>query len=134
MPSIAEKTVSPDVNLQPHCAFILSARALYTENVLWAAPCRGITCSGREQVIRHLLREASAMHSPEFTVLRRSSAETQVVDEYVVRFTYTGEGIENAPISGGELVELKRVRIMELAAGRVAKETCIETWSVLPRD
>ena len=132
MSSTAEQVVSPD--LEPHCAFILSARALYTENVQWVAPCRGITCSGREQVIRHLLREASAMHAPEFTVLRRSNAEHQAVDEYVVRFTYTGEGIENAPISGGELVELKRVRIMELAAGRVARETCIETWSVLPRD
>lgn len=121
-------------DLAPHSAFILSARSLYAEDVQWSAPGRGITRSGREEVIRHLLREASGMHAPEFTVLRRSEAQNRIVDEYAVRFTYAGEGIEAAPIGRGELVELKRVRILDLDQGKVARETCIETWSVLPRD
>lgn len=124
----------PHAEIAPHSAFILSARTLYTEDVQWVAPGRGITRSGREEVIRHLLREASGMHAPEFTTLRRFEAERQIVDEYAVRFTYTGEGIEQAPIRRGELIELKRVRILELDTGRVTRETCIETWSVLPRD
>ena len=71
------------------------------------------------------------MYDPEFTFLRRSSNERQVIDEFAVRFIYTGEGIENAPVDGGDFVELKRVRIMDLLAGKVATETCIENWTVL---
>jgi len=129
----SEKAHGPPT-LAPHGAFFFSARALYTEDVHWTAPARSLAFTGREQVIQHLLREASGMHAPEFTVLRRFTAEKQIVEEYAVRFTYTGEGIQNAPITRGELVELKRVRIMELSDGRVARENCIETWTVLPRD
>lgn len=134
MSSSTEKAVNADEALSPHGAFFLSARALYTEDVHWTAPGRGLALTGRDRVICHLLREASGMHAPEFTVLRRFTAEKQIVEEYAVRFTYTGEGIQSAPIAPGELVELKRVRIMELVAGRVARENCIETWTVLPRD
>jgi hypothetical protein len=117
--------------LDAHHNFLLAARDLYAANVTWCAPCRGVQHTGREAVIRHLLREASGMHEPEFTVLRRSDSERQIIDEYAVRFVYAGDGIENAPVDKGDFVELKRVRILELAASRVVKETCIENWTVL---
>ena len=63
--------------------------------------------------------------------LRCSANEGQCIDEYAVLFTYAGEGITGAPISAGDLVELKRVRILDLVGGKIATETCIETWSVL---
>ena len=118
-------------SLDAHHNFLLAARDLYAANVTWCAPCRGVQHVGREEVIRHLLREASGMHDPEFTVLRRNAGERQIIDEYAVRFVYAGDGIENAPVDQGDFVELKRVRILELAAGRVVRETCIENWTVL---
>lgn len=78
-----------------------------------------------------MLREAGGMHDPEFTFLRRSGNEKQVIDEFAVRFVFAGEGIDNAPVAKGGFVELKRVRILGLGAGRVAIETCIENWTVL---
>jgi hypothetical protein len=121
-------------HLDAHSRFLLTARALYAENVRWSAPTRDLACEGRENVIRRLLREAGGMHAPEISALRRSHNDRQLIDEYVILFTYSGEGIENAPIAAGDLVELKRLRILDLEEGKVVNEVCIETWSVLLRE
>jgi hypothetical protein len=117
--------------LQLHGNFLLNARDLYAPNVTWHAPAREIKRMGREEVIRHLLREASGMQEPEFTFLRRNGNDKQIIDEFAVRFVFAGEGIDNAPAAAGDFVELKRVRIMELQGGKVVAETCIENWTVL---
>ena len=117
--------------LQAHHELLLSLRDLYAPNIVWVAPSRDIRLTGREEVIRHLLREASAMHEPEYSFLRRSTNERQIIDEYAVRFVYAGAGIDKAPVDAGDFVELKRVRSLDLAAGKVAVETCIENWTVL---
>ena len=117
--------------LDAHETFVAAARKLYAPNVTWVAPCRGIHWQGCEVVIRQLLREASGMHDPEFTLLRRSESEQQIIDEFAVRFVYTGEGIDNAPIGKGDFVELKRVRVLDMHGGRCTQETCIESWCVL---
>ena len=117
--------------LQAHQNLLLALRDLYAPNITWVAPAREVRVSGREQVIRHSLREASAMHEPEYSFLRRNFNERQIIDEYAVRFVYAGAGLDKAPIDAGDFVELKRVRILDLAAGKVAVETCIENWTVL---
>lgn len=117
--------------LQAHHTLLVALRALYAPNATWTAPAREIRICGREAVIRHLLCEASAMQEPEFSFLRRSVNERQIIDEYAVRFVYAGAGLDNTPIDGGDFVELKRVRILDLAAGLVTQETCIENWTVL---
>lgn len=117
--------------LEAHSNFLLAARDLYCPGVKWSAPARGIERVGREEVIRHLLREAGGMHDPEFTFLRRNGTDRQIIDEFAVRFVYAGAGIDNAPVERGDFVELKRVRILELSAGKVSIETCIENWTVL---
>ncbi len=120
-----------DTRLDAHETFVTAARALYAPQVVWCAPSRGIEWTGREVVIRQLLREGGGMHNPEFTLLRRSEREQQIIDEFAVRFTYTGTGIDNAPIEAGDFVELKRVRVLALSGGLCLRETCIESWARL---
>jgi hypothetical protein len=117
--------------LQAHHHMLLALRDLYAPNVVWVAPARDIRHTGREEVIRHLLREASAMHDPDYSFLRRSLNERQIIDEYAVRFVYAGSGMDKAPVDSGDFVELKRVRILDLTVGKVSVETCIENWTVL---
>jgi hypothetical protein len=117
--------------LQAHHHLLLALRDLYAPNVVWVAPARELRHTGREEVIRHLLREASGMHEPDYSFLRRSFNERQIIDEYAVRFVYAGHGMDKAPIDSGDFVELKRVRILDLTAGKVTVETCIENWTVL---
>lgn len=112
-------------------ALIEEFRASYAPDILWTAPRRGVSWSGRDQVVANLLREAAAMQDLAFTRVRRSGGDAQVIDEFVARFTYAGEGIENVPFPAGAAVELGRVRILTLADGRVTRESAIETWTVL---
>ena len=95
--------------LDAHNNFLLAARELYATNVKWTAPTRNVQHVGREAVIQHLLREASGMYDPEFTFLRRSSNDRQIIDEFAVRFIYVGDGIENAPVDAGDFVDRKSV-------------------------
>lgn len=118
-------------SLQAHHHLLSALRDLYAPNAVWVAPARDIRHTGREEVIRHLLREASSMHEPEYSFLRRSFNERQIIDEYAVRFVYAGTGMDKAPIDAGDFVELKRVRILDLSVGKVTLETCIENWTVL---
>jgi hypothetical protein len=118
-------------SLDAHESFIAAARNLYAPHIVWCAPCRGVEWRGREMVIRQLLREGGGMHDPEFTLIRRNESDKQIIDEFAVRFVYSGEGIDNAPIAAGDFVELKRVRVLAMDEGRCARETCIESWSVL---
>ena len=123
---------SPAIDaLQAHHQMLLALRELYAPNVVWVAPARDIRHTGCEEVIRNLLREAGPMHDPEYSFLRRSLNERQIIDEYAVRFVCAGEGMDKAPIDAGDFVELKRVRILDLSAGKVTLETCIENWTVL---
>jgi hypothetical protein len=118
-------------SLQAHHNLVTALRQLYAPNVVWLAPARGLRYVGREEVIRHSVLEASAMHEPDYSLLRRSANERQIIDEYAVKFVYAGAGLDKAPIDAGDFVELKRVRILDLAAGRATVETCIENWTVL---
>ena len=115
-------------------ACIESLWEVYADGVRWIAPRRGVERVGREAVIRGLLKEAASMREPFFTHLRRSQCGPQVFDEYAVRFVLAGDGIEGVALRQGAHVELERLRILTLEAGRVVAETCIETWSVLPGD
>jgi hypothetical protein len=117
--------------LEAHSSFLLAARDLYDADVTWVAPARDLRLKGRDSVVRQQLREAASMRDPEFTFLRRNCNERQIIDEFAVRFVYAGEGMDRAPVSAGDFVELKRVRILDVQAGRVTHETCIENWTIL---
>ncbi len=105
-------------------------RGSYAPGVVWEAPRRGLTWSGRDQVVGKLLREAAAMQGLCFTRLRQSTGDARIIDEFIARFTYSGEGIENLEVPAGAQVELQRLRILTLENDLVALETAIETWTV----
>ena len=120
-------------NLGTQQNFLLAAQDCYAPDIVWVAAARAIRVSGRDAVIAHLQREAACKRDAEFTFLRRSNNERQIIDEFAVRFVYTGAGIESAPIRDGDLVELKRLRILDVHGGQVSHETCIENWTVLQK-
>lgn len=114
-------------------ALIEGFRNSYAPDIVWTAPRRNVHWIGRDAVVANLLREAAAMQGLTFTRLRRSTAEGQVIDEFVARFVYrAGERIENVELPAGAAIELERVRILTLdPQQRVFRENVIETWTVL---
>lgn len=124
---------SPATHLDLPFGLITGLRAGYAPDVVWAAPRRGVTWVGREQVVQKLLQEAAAMQGLQFTRLRQNACDGRVIDEFVARFCYAGEGIERLELPAGTRVELQRLRILTLADGLVKLETAIETWTALDR-
>ncbi len=121
----------PATNLDFPLGLASEFRASYAPGVVWEAPRRGITWAGRDRVVEKLLREAAAMQGLQFTRLRQAVGDAHVIDEFVARGTYSGEGIDNLPLPAGAVVELQRLRILTLADQLVARETAIETWTSL---
>lgn len=126
-----DRRAKPATNLDFPLGLASDFTASYAPGVVWSAPRRGLTWVGRDQVVEKLLREAAAMQRLQFTRLRQSAFEAQVIDEFVARFTYSGDGIENLHQQAGAQVELQRLRILTLADGLVVAETAIETWTPL---
>ena len=112
-------------------ALIEGFRASYAPDIIWTAPRRGVCWTDHDEVVAHLLREAAAMQALAFTRVRRSAGDERIIDEFVARFRYAGEGIENVQLPAGAMVELERVRILAVAGGQVIRESAIETWTVL---
>ncbi len=123
----------PGTGLDPLLAALGAARDMYTADVTWSAPRRGVTWQGRSRVLRGLLDEAAAMCDAELTMLGRRGSGGRLITEYCVRFVYAGDGIEGLSLAAGDRVELERLRILSMAGRRIAAETCIETWTVLSR-
>lgn len=124
----------PPLSLDFPLALIEGFRASYSPDIVWTAPRRGVSWSGRDEVVANLLREAAAMQALAFTRVRRNVNDDQIIDEYVARFRYAGQGIENVQLPAGAMVELERLRILTMAGNLVARESAIETWTVLGAD
>ncbi len=121
------------ISLDFPLALIEGFRDAYAADIVWTAPRRGVSWSGRDEVVANLLREAAAMQVLRFTRVRCSANDEKVIDEFVARFRYAGQGIENVRLPAGAMVELERVRILTLAGRQIGRESAIETWTVLTR-
>ena len=106
--------------------------AAYADDVGWSAPRRGVAFVGRASVVASLARELAAMAEPRLNVLRHTQGKTQSFHEFTIRFHLVAPGIEGVNLPLGAEIELERLRVLTHdGAGRVAVETCIETWTWL---
>ena len=106
--------------------------AAYTDDVRWSAPRRGVAFVGRTSVVTALVRELAAMANPRVNVLRHTTGATQSFHEFTIRFHLLAPGIEGVNLPLGAEIELERLRVLTHDAdGRIAVETCIETWTWL---
>ena len=113
-------------------AWLDSLCACYADDVRWSAPRRGVASAGRGNVVAALARELAAMSEPRVNVLRHTCGKTQSFHEFTIRFHLVAPGIEGVNLPLGAEIELERLRVLTHdGEGRVAVETCIETWTSL---
>ena len=68
------------------------AIAMYTEDIVWEAPARGLQFQGKEEVAKHYRQIFSSIEDVEFRNLQRFATEDRVVDDSVLTFTLTRRG------------------------------------------
>lgn len=104
------------------------ALSLYTDNVVWESPTRGIVLQGKEAAARNYSKMFRSMADRKVTPLRRFATADQVVDESILRFRLVDDGMTNAPLPVGSDVELRMVHIFEMHDRSIAREVVYEIW------
>ncbi len=112
---------------------IEAALALYTDDVVWESPARGLRFEGKEAVAANYRRMFSSLDFASFELepIERFATEDRVVDDCRVRFTLTGDGFIHAPAKVGDRVELRLVHIFGMRDGKIARESTFEIWRTL---
>ena len=103
---------------------------LYTDDVIWEAPTRGVTYHGKEEVKRRYLAVFESAEGIRFEPLERFATRDRVVDDMWVRFKLVGDGFENCPYPIGTKVKMRLVHIFHIRDGRISREVGYEGWSV----
>lgn len=106
---------------------IEKALELYTDDIVWESS-RGIACRGKDAVRENYQKLFSSMTDIELVPLERFATEDRVVDDTLVRFTFSRDGIPNAPLAVGSRVEMRLVHIFEIRSGKIAREKVFEMW------
>ena len=103
-----------------------AALDLYTDDVVWEAPARGLRFEGKRAVADNYTRMFAKMADVEFENLQRFATEDRVVDDSVVRFRLLDTGY--LPLNPGTQVEMRLVHIFEMRDGLISKEIGYEMW------
>ena len=107
-----------------------AALDLYTDDIVWESPARGLRFEGKAAVAENYKRMFSSLDFDTFELqpVDRFATEDRVVDDCYVRFTLTGDGFANAPAGVGDRVELRLVHIFEMRDGKISRESTFEMW------
>ena len=110
---------------------IEKALELYTDDIVWEAPARGLVYSGKEPTGAMYRRMFDSFQVEEFRCLDRFATEDRVVDDSVARVVLVGDGVENAPAPVGSRVEIRLLHVFEMRAGKISRELVFESWRVV---
>lgn len=106
--------------------------ALYTDDIVLEMPTRGIILHGKTDIEANYRRMFGSIAEVEMQTLSRFATAEHVVDDSLVRFRLTGDGFVNAPFLVGSRVELRLLHLFAMRDGKIARETVMEGWTLLP--
>jgi ketosteroid isomerase-like protein len=104
---------------------------LYTDDVVWEAPTRGVAYHGKEAIKKNYLALFEAAEGISFEPLERFATLDRVVDDMWVRFKIIDtSGFENCPYPVGTKVKMRLVHIFHIRDGLISREMGYEGWSI----
>lgn len=101
---------------------------LYTDDVVWEAPARNLSLRGKRAAVENYRSMFSSMANTRLKSLRRFPAGDKVVDEGMLSFRLTGDGVPAAPLPAGADVCMRVVHIFDMHEGQIARESVMEMW------
>ena len=100
---------------------------LYTDDIVWEAPARGLRFEGKEAVAANYRKMFASERNVEFiTNLQRFATEDRVVDDSIIHLVITGT--DSLPVPVGQKVEMRLVHIFEMRGGKICRESGFEMW------
>jgi ketosteroid isomerase-like protein len=106
-----------------------AALELYTDDIVWEAPARGLVFRGKQEVADNYRRLFSSIEGVELRNLQRFATEDRVFDDSELRFTLVREGYLPLPV--GQRVQLRLAHVFELRDGKISREIAYEMWRTI---
>lgn len=107
---------------------IEKALPLYTDDIIWEAPARGLAFHGKQPTAENYRKMFGSMADVHITPLRRFATPERVVDDSIASFKLVGDGVTNAPLPVGSNAEVRLVHIFEMRDHKIARELAYEMW------
>jgi ketosteroid isomerase-like protein len=104
------------------------AVAVYTDDIVWEVPARGLVLCDRDEVKQEYLRIFDSMKVHRITGLHRFATEDWVFDDSIFEFTITGDGFRNCPFPPGTRVSVRLTHAFEMRDGKIRRENGYEIW------
>jgi hypothetical protein len=104
------------------------AIAVYSDDIVWEVPARGLVYRDAEQVKHEYQRILGSMKVHKITNLHRFANEEWVFDDSIFEFTITGDGFRNCPYPPGTTVSVRLVHAFQCRDGKICRENGYEIW------
>jgi hypothetical protein len=104
------------------------AVGVYTDDIVWEVPARGLVHRDREAVKAEYLKIFGAMNVHKITNLHRFASEDWVFDDSIFEFTIVDEGFANCPFPVGTRVSVRLTHAFQLRDGKICRENGYEIW------
>ncbi|MCW2748252.1 MAG: hypothetical protein JWP10_1394 [Nocardioidaceae bacterium] len=106
------------------------AVALYTDDIVWEAPSRGVIMTDRQSVLDSYRKIFQTLAYRKAISLRRFATEQFVFDDQIAELVVVGDPslMPNLPFETGDSISVRLVHCFELRDGRIAREIAYELW------
>ena len=101
---------------------------VYTDDIVWEIPARGLVLRDKETVKREYLKMFGAMQVHQITNLHRFATEDWVFDDSIFEITLLTEGFRNCPFPPGTHCSLRLIHAFEMRDGKICRENGYEIW------
>lgn len=104
------------------------AVALYTDDISWEAPSRGMIYKDPKDVLVAYRGIFETVGYHKTTALRRFATEQFVFDDQIAEVSVIGDSMPNLPYPEGTRMSVRLVHVFEMRDGRIAREIAYELW------
>jgi hypothetical protein len=104
------------------------AVAVYTDDIVWEVPARGLVIRDKDAVRREYLGIFEAMQVHKITNLHRFANEEWVFDDSIFEITLQTDGFRNCPFPAGTRCCLRLVHAFQCRDGKICRENGYEIW------
>jgi steroid delta-isomerase-like uncharacterized protein len=104
------------------------AIALYTDDIVWEAPSRGMVYTDPADVRAAYMDIFATLVYDKTIAIRRVATEEYVFDDQIAHVQVVGDKMPNLPYAIGTKMSVRLVHCFQMRDGKIAREIAYELW------
>ena len=110
-------------------ADVEAALELYTDDIVWEAPARGLVLHGKDAAADNYRSIWASVKDVEIRTLQRFATEDRVFDDCIMTYELTRDDFID--FKAGQKIEMRLVHVFEMRGGKISKEIAYEMWKAV---